>query len=139
MNSRFLRLALLGLLFFVMTGCATNRLIEHGIQPQIKGTQPVYDIEVLYGKEVINFRGIRPPGSGGGWNAPMPIPDSMTVKWTVNNLVKEVVVPLNGKLSQADRIANWRLYFYEDCLEVWRVDDDPSSRYYFKAEVKVFP
>ena len=139
MNSRFLRLALLGLFLFEIAGCATQRLIEHGIDVDVKGSQAVHDIQVLYGEKVINFDGIRRPGSSGGWNAPMPIPDSMTVKWTVNNLVKEVVVPLNGKLSQADRIANWRLYFYEDRLEVWRVDDDPSSRYYFKAEVKVFP
>lgn len=137
--TRLLRLALLGLFLFGLAGCATNRLIEHGIDADVKGSQAIHDIQVLYGEKVINFEGIRPPGSSGGWNAPMPIPDSMTVKWTVNGIVKVVVVPLKGKLSHADRIANWRLYFYGDQLEVWRVDDDPASRYYFKPEVKVFP
>ena len=60
-----------------------------------------------------------PPGSGGGWNAPMPVPDKMTVRWTVNGQPQEVTFPLKDKLS-GNSLENWRLRFFGERLEVWR-------------------
>lgn len=114
-------------------------VFEHGISPEVKGTQAINDIQVIYGAEVINFKGIRPPGSGGGWNAPMPIPDKMTVRWSISGQPQEVIVNLVGKTVPTNRLAKWRLRFFGEKLEVWRDDDDPGSPYYFKPAVQVYP
>lgn len=123
----------------VLSACATTRVVEHGIAPQVKGTQTVYDIHVVYGAKELRFDGKRPPGSGGGWTGYMPIPDEMLVSWTVNDERQTTRVTLRGKWDPAEKLANWQLHFDGRNLEVWRQDDDPSSPYYRKRPVKVYP
>ncbi|MES2880045.1 MAG: hypothetical protein V4713_16660, partial [Pseudomonadota bacterium] len=111
----------------------------HGLNIEVKGNQSIYNVEVLYGKEVIRFKNIYNPGGGSGWNAPMLIPDKMTVRWSVYGQEREVVVNLAGKTAPTNRLARWRLRFFGEKLEVWRDDDDPGSQYYFKPAVQVYP
>lgn len=117
---RVMRGILVAICFALLPACASQQIIEHGIDVETKGTVPVYDIQVLYGKEVITFKGRRPPGSGGGWNAPMPVPEAMTVNWTVNGVRQQITIPLRDKLLADKPLENWRLVFYGEQLELWR-------------------
>lgn len=117
---RVMRGILVAICFALLPACASQQIIEHGIKPEVKGTQAIYDIEVLYGKEVINFRGMVRPGGGGGWNAPMPVPEAMTVNWTVNGVRQQITIPLMDKLLADKPLENWRLVFYGEQLELWR-------------------
>jgi hypothetical protein len=122
----------------LVTACAGAQIVEHGISVETQGDlAKVYDVQIDYGLRHISF-----PGAGRGanlWNAPMPIPDSMTVQWTAREVRKKEIVVLKGKTSLSDQIANWKLVFVEDRLEVFRIDLDPSSKYYFKKPVQVYP
>ncbi|MDT8991457.1 hypothetical protein RQP54_11350 [Curvibacter sp. APW13] len=123
----------------LLAGCASTAVVEHGIHIEVKGTEPVYDIAVSYGEREIKFADKTAVGSGSLWNAPMRIPDSMTVHWTVHGVRKSVEVSLVGKTADGERLAKWNLVFEAEQLGVWRVDDDPNSKYYFKKPVQVFP
>ncbi len=156
-----LRRALALMLAVPMCACASARLIQHGIQPEVKGRTPVSDIQVLYGEKVIdfktpvdeiqvlygakviNFKGKHPPGSGGGWNAPMAVPAVMTVRWTVDNKRQEVSIALEGKVEKGHEIRNWILQFDGTHLELVREDEvgpiDPASHLEPRRRVKVYP
>lgn len=146
-SSRLHRWVVVALLAF-LNACAGgsgmgSRVIEHGISTEIKGTQNIYDIEVLYGKEVISFKGIARPGGGGGWNAPMSVPNEMTVRWTTKGQRQEAVIPLTGKVSPTFLLKRWRLYFYDESLELWREEQTgPTSSLTGlqpRQSVKVYP
>ena len=140
---RVMRGILAAICFALLPACASQQIIEHGIDVETKGTVPVYDIQVLYGKEVINFKGRRPPGSGGGWNAPMPVPEAMTVNWTVNRVRQQIMVPLKGKTSDTYLLKNWRLKFDGSDLELWREEQtgptNPTTGIQPRHQVKVYP
>lgn len=123
----------------LLGACASSRVIEHGIDISVQGLEPIFDVEILYGLRHIQFKGKRPPNSGGGWNAYMPIPDSMTVEWTSRGEQKRQVVSLQGKALPNNRLVNWRLEFNDGDFRVFRVDDDPNSKYYFKKPVQIYP
>lgn len=118
--ANLVRCALLAVCMGLLSACANHGVMQHGIKTDVKGTQTIYDIQVLYGKEVIDFTGIRPPGSGGGWNAPMPVPDEMTVMWTVDGVRQRITISLLDKVPAAYSIENWRLVFYGEKVELWR-------------------
>ena len=127
----------------MVSSCASGRLIEHGIQPEVKGKLPVYDIQVIYGEKVINFRGIHQPGFGGGWDAPMPIPDVMIVRWTVQQEQKTVTIPLRARVHPRYEIRNWILRFDGRELELIREVAtgrvDPVTYLEPRERMKVFP
>lgn len=137
-----LRYAVVLVLAALLCACASTRLIQHGIQPEVKGTTPVSDIQVLYGEKVINFKGITRPGGGGGWNAPMPVPEAMTVKWTVDGERQEVVIPLSDKQSPF-LLKNWILRFDAKRIEIFREEQtgpiDPVTHIQPRREVHVYP
>ena len=124
-----------------LTSCVSGatRPLEHGIHANVKGAQTVRDIKILYGDQVVRFPNNYGPGAQSGWNAPMAIPDSMTVIWKVGDTTKEQVVPLKGKTVAQNRLANWQIYFFDERIEVWREDDEPSSAYNFKPRVQIYP
>jgi hypothetical protein len=136
---RSLRWPLVYISLFLVNACAHTNLVEHGIEMTVYGVSPVSDVKIAYGKEVISFPGVRRPGNGGLWNAPMPVPEQMSIVWTTSGQPNEVSIPLKDKLSKTDRIANWRLKFYGEQVELWRQDDDPGNKYYFKPAIQVYP
>ena len=122
----------------LVAACAHRGLVEHGLSFLVYET-PIYDLKITYGKVVVPFSSVSVPGSQSLWNAPMLIPEQMGVTWIAEGKNQEVIIPLEGKLSKNDKIANWRLRFYGERMELWREDDDPSSKYYRKPPVKVYP
>jgi len=134
-----LRCSVVAFTALVLVACVHGGSSAHGIAIQVYGQVPVHDIKIFYGKETISFSGITVPGASSLWNAPMPVPDQMNVTWTVSDKLQQVSIPLKGKLSTTDRLVNWRLRFYGEKVELWRQDADPSSVYYNKPVVLVFP
>lgn len=122
----------------LVAACAHRGFVEHGLSFRVYET-PIDDLKITYGKVVVPFSGVSVPGSGSLWNAPMPIPEQMVVTWIATGKPQEVIIPLKGKLSSSDQIANWRLRFYGERMELWREDDDPSSKHARKPSVKVYP
>ena len=140
---RMVRGVLVVISIALLVACASHRIIEHGIKYEVKGTQAINDLEVLYGKEVITFNGIRPPGSGAGWNAPMSVPKEMTVNWTVNGIRQQVTIPLSDKTSNTYLLKNWRWKFDGTDLELWREEQtgptNPTTGLQPRHKIKVFP
>ena len=111
----------------ILIACVHASGSAHGIAIQVYGQVPVHDIKIFYGRETISFPGLTVPGASSLWNAPMPVPDQMRVTWTVSDKLQQVSIPLEGKRSTTDRLANWRLRFYGEKVELWREDADPNS------------
>lgn len=136
--TRILRCSLVVFSVLVLIACVHASGSAHGIAIQVYGQVPVHDIKIFYGKEIISFSGLTVPGASSLWNAPMPVPDQMKVTWTVSDKPQQVLIPLEGKRSATDPLANWRLRFYGEKVELWREDADPISRAR-KPAVLVFP
>jgi hypothetical protein len=137
------------LLTALIQGCATpnSGSFEHGIAIENPGKGPVYDIVIFYGQRKIEFSGRTPhnPAGGGLWNAGMPVPSEMTVIWRTekNGRDHRTTIPLKDKTSFINRLANWKILFFEERIELWREDNtgplNPYTMIWPREVKKVFP
>lgn len=136
-------------LAILQQGCASVNTgsFEHGIAIANYGENPVYDITIFYGARKLEFAGRTPRDLAGGglWNAGMFIPSEMTVLWHSENggVEHRMTISLKDKVSKSNQLANWRIRFYGDRIELWREDNTgPLNRHtgIWPREVqKVFP
>lgn len=104
----------------LLTSCASDWRVQHGIFLMVKGTLPLYDIQVVYGDKVIEMPGKAAPGGGSGWNARMVVPEVMIVRWTAESERHEVTIPVKKKLDPDHPIENWILVFDAHRVELIR-------------------
>lgn len=115
-----LRYGLVILLMAAMAACASIGPTQQSFHVEV-GENAVDDVEIVYGKRVINFfMGRMVPGSGGTYGIYASVPESIVVRWKAAGRSYEVTVPSLGPNSRIDRLAGWRLRFDGAKLEVWR-------------------
>lgn len=132
-----------------LQGCATTNsgVFEHGIKVSNFGKEWVYDVKIQYGENVIpaEFLIASNPNGGFGWNAPMPIPDEMTITWHTEKIGPghRTIIQLKNKLSDRHQLANWKIRFYGSRVELWREVKtgplNPHTMLWPREEQKVFP